>query len=173
MWAISGGSSAPPTETERPPNIRWSTKRSSPVAEVEADPQVALVGGSALLHQQLAAHPEVAEEGVAVVEREPEVLAAAQGALEPATGQRGGEAGRAAQVAAYRTGVQDGDRLDGAADDVAGQAVADGLDLGQLGHGSRGSGQSATSRMVATSSPYAVSAAACSASFLERPTPLP
>src|SRR3954452_18906290 len=29
MWAISGGSSAPPSETARPPNIRWSTKRSS------------------------------------------------------------------------------------------------------------------------------------------------
>src|SRR4051812_25776435 len=29
MWAISGGRSAPPAETDRPPNIRWSTKRSS------------------------------------------------------------------------------------------------------------------------------------------------
>src|SRR3954454_2814233 len=29
MWAISGGSSAPPAETASPPNIRWSTKRSS------------------------------------------------------------------------------------------------------------------------------------------------
>ncbi len=29
MCAISGGSSAPPAETDRPPNIRWSTKRSS------------------------------------------------------------------------------------------------------------------------------------------------
>src|SRR6476661_7768037 len=30
MWAISGGSSAPPGETDSPPNIRWSTNRSSP-----------------------------------------------------------------------------------------------------------------------------------------------
>ena len=29
MCAISGGSSAPPAETARPPNIRWSTNRSS------------------------------------------------------------------------------------------------------------------------------------------------
>ena len=29
MWAISGGSSAPPSETDSPPNIRWSTNRSS------------------------------------------------------------------------------------------------------------------------------------------------
>src|SRR4051794_14418223 len=29
MWAISGGSTAPPAETDRPPNIRWSTKRIS------------------------------------------------------------------------------------------------------------------------------------------------
>src|SRR3569623_350768 len=29
MWAISAGSSAPPSDTARPPNIRWSTNRSS------------------------------------------------------------------------------------------------------------------------------------------------
>src|SRR6478672_2822748 len=29
MWAISVGSSAPPAETDRPPNMRWSTNRSS------------------------------------------------------------------------------------------------------------------------------------------------
>ena len=29
MCAISGGRSAPPAETDRPPNIRWSAKRSS------------------------------------------------------------------------------------------------------------------------------------------------
>ena len=63
----------------------------------EADPQVPLVGVPGGLDEQLTAHPEVAEEGVAVVEREPEVLAASAGRLEPAPGQCGGEAGRAAR----------------------------------------------------------------------------
>ena len=81
------------------------------------------------------------------------------------------------EVAAHRARVQHLDRLDGAADDVALEAVADDLDLGQLGHGvSSGTvGRSAVDaeRPQPPSSPYAVSAAACSASFLERPTPLP
>ena len=82
MCAISGGSSAPPSETASPPNIRWSTNLSSRrrfAAEQEADTQVALVGYAGRLHQHLAAHAEVAEEGVAVVEGEPEVLAAPVG----------------------------------------------------------------------------------------------
>ena len=67
------------------------------------------------------------------------------------------------------------------ADDVPLEAGADDLDLGQLGHQSAASAAasaaarragSGTSRFGAIS-PYAVSAAACSASFLERPTPLP
>jgi hypothetical protein len=38
-------------------------------------------------------------------------------------------------VAPHRSRVQDRYGLDGAADDVAGEPVTDGLDLGELGHG--------------------------------------
>ena len=137
MCAISGGTSAPPSETARPPNIRWSTNRSSrpgrPV-EQEADPQVPLVGYAGRLHQHLAAHAEVAEQGVAAVEGEPEVLPASVGSGERAPGQAGGEVGRTAGVAAYRTGVQDLDGDDRAAQDVGLEAGADDLDLGKLRH---------------------------------------
>ena len=74
--------------------------------EREPDPQVPLVGRRGRLDQDLAAHAEVAEQRVAVVERQPEVLAAAAGRLDPAAGQRRGEAGRAARVTAHRTRVQ-------------------------------------------------------------------
>src|SRR5512145_2471656 len=36
MWAISAGSSAPPGERESPPNIRWSTNRSSSASALPA-----------------------------------------------------------------------------------------------------------------------------------------
>jgi hypothetical protein len=75
----------------------------------------------------------------------------------------------------------------GGADDVALEASADDLDLGSSGIGAQWSGGSVVAdgeldrghdgRVLdaerAAISPYAVSAAACSASFLERPTPLP
>ena len=82
--------------------------------------------------------------------------------------------------------MEDLDAGDGGAEDVALEAGADDLDLGELGHGAAGSesgrapaADSAVARRgvldaeAAAISPYAVSAAACSASFLERPTPLP
>ena len=40
--------------------------------EQEADPQVLLVGDDGRLHQHLAAHPEVTEQRVSVVEGEPD-----------------------------------------------------------------------------------------------------
>ncbi len=109
---------------------------------------------------------------------EPEVLAAAAGGLDPSAGQRGGEAGRPARVATDRAGVQDLDGSEPGADHVALEAGADHLDLGELGHGGvvPGAGQSlasATADIEARISPYAVSAAPCSASFLDRPVPLP
>ena len=74
---------------------------------MKPDPQVPLVGRRrGALDQHLAAHAEVAEQGVAVVERQPEVLAAAAGGVDPAAGQRGGEAVGPARVAAYRARVQ-------------------------------------------------------------------
>ena len=58
-------------ENDSPPNIRWSTNRSSTVVRrrAEADPQVPLVGGAGRLDEHLAAHAEVGEQGVAGVER--------------------------------------------------------------------------------------------------------
>src|SRR6185503_8861285 len=82
------------------------------VTEVEPHPQVALVGVPGLLHEQLTTHPQVAEEGVAVVERQPEILAAPTGRLEAAPGQGSGEPGGAAVVTAYRTGMEHGDGPD-------------------------------------------------------------
>ena len=139
MWAISGGSSAPPAETERPPNIRWSTNRSS---RPSAAPSSAIRtrrwrsgAESGGWTQELAAHAEVAEQCVAVVEGQPEVLAPATGVLDAPAGQRGREPSRTARVAAYGTGVQHLDRGDDGAEHVAGQPGADHLDLGQLRHG--------------------------------------
>ncbi len=147
---------------------------------------MALVGGADGLHQHLPAHAEVTEQGVAVVEGQPEVLPASAGGLDPAAGQGRGEAGGPTRVAAYRAGVQHLDGGDGGADGVGVESAADDLDLGQLGHGGQSSPApldpdtgtlSAAGRPSATAasaiSRYAVSAACCSASFLERPTPWP
>ena len=138
MCAISGGSSAPPAETDSPPNIRWSTNRSSrPSAAPESASRTrrclssGLSGGCTRIWPR---HPEVAEQRVAVVERQPEVLAAPAGRLDPAAGQRGGEAGRAARVAPHRARVQDVDPGDRRAEHVPLEAGADDLDLGELGH---------------------------------------
>ena len=80
----------------------------------EPHPQVPLVGCARVLEQHLAAHPEVAEQRVVVVEGEPQVLAAAPGGLDPAPHESGDEARRAARVAAHRPRMQHLDRADGA-----------------------------------------------------------
>ena len=100
----------------------------------EPDPQVPLGGGVGRLDEELTAHAEVSEQCVAVVERQPEVLAPPAGALDPATGQRGGEALRPARVAAHGPRVQYLDAGDGAAHCVPLEAHAHHFDLGQLGH---------------------------------------
>jgi hypothetical protein len=96
---------------------------------------VLLVLGGRRLHQQLAAHAEVADDRVAGVEREPEVLAAAGHVEDRAAGQHGDEMRVAGQMAADRAGVVHLDGRDGPAGHPLGQALPDGLDLGQLGHG--------------------------------------
>ena len=94
-----------------------------------------------------------------------------------AAGQRGRRS-RPGRARSRRTGRGCRTSTDaiGAADHVALEAVADDLDLGQLRHGASGQsaagGRRRTPRETA-SAPYAVSAAACSASFFDRPTPLP
>ena len=91
---------------------------------------------------------------------------------------RPGRAGHGVRAA----GAAPRPRSSGGADDVALQAGADDLDLGQLGHAGqsrsrlsrrRGDARSSRPSVSRRGSPYAVSAASCSASFLERPTPLP
>ena len=105
------------------------------VAEVEADPQVALVGGAGVLHEELAAHPEVAEEGVAVVERAARGTCRGGGRLEPATGQGGGEAGGPRWSRRTGRGWRTVTEPMVRPTTWRVEAVADGLDLGQLGHG--------------------------------------
>ena len=130
-----------PAETDRPPNIRWSTKRSSrgrrrARVEREPHPQVPLVGGAGGLHEHLAAHAEVAEQGVAAVEGQPEVLAAPAGAPRPG-GRSARRRSRRGRARSRRTGrgcsTSTGSMV--RADDVALEAGADDLDLGELGHG--------------------------------------
>ncbi|GAB3871983.1 hypothetical protein GCM10027610_136640 [Dactylosporangium cerinum] len=86
------------------------------------------------LHEQLAGHPEVTDEGVLVVEREPQVLAAALDGTDEPAGEDVGEVDGAGQVAADRPRVQHLDGRDAPAGDPFVESAADGLDLGKLRH---------------------------------------
>ena len=86
MCAISGGSTRSPVRDGQPaehalvdePELQLGRALGAG-SEDEADAQVPFVGYAGRLHQHLAAHAEVPEQGVAVVEGEPEVLPAAVG----------------------------------------------------------------------------------------------
>ena len=125
------------------------------------------------------AHAQVDDEHVAGVEGEQQVLALALGAgdldaLEPGRELRG-------RLAPHRPLAGDLHRLDLLADDLPLELAADGLYLGQLRHGPPRSRPSGTS--VRCSDPpdgavpareaSAARAAACSASFFDRPSPSP
>jgi hypothetical protein len=73
-------------------------------------------------------------QGVAAVQRQPQVLAPAAGRDQRAAAQRGGEVDRPGGVSPYRAGVEDLDGTDGVPHDMALEAGTDDLDLGQLGH---------------------------------------
>ena len=103
-------------------------------AQREAHPQVSLVGGISRLHQQLPAHAEVGQQRVAAVEREPEELAPASGVGDHSPLEHSGEVGSAAEVTSHRSRVQDLHRLQAAPHDVALEAAAHHLDLGELRH---------------------------------------
>jgi hypothetical protein len=141
------------------------------VGEAEPRPQVRLVGLRRLLHQQLAAHAEVGDEGLAgrgavgLGQRQPQVLPPAAGGGQRAAGDRGGEVLDALEVPPDGSRVVHLDRGDGAAGHPALQSAPDHLDLGQLRHGGR-SVRGAEVRQAA-------SAASCSAAFLVRPVPRP
>ncbi len=142
MCAISGRQHRSPGRDREPaehPLVDEAELGGGPgPVEREPDAQVSLVGGSGGLHQHLAAHAEVAQQGVAAVERQPEVLAAAPGRGDAVPGQAGGEVVGAGEVTAHRPRVQHLDAGDGAPDDVGLEATTDHLDLGQLRHGAPG-----------------------------------
>ena len=92
-------------------------------------------GAVGRVHPELPAHAEVRQQGVAVGERQPQVLPAPGGLGERAAGQRGGEVVGAGEVAAYGPGVQDLDPLDAGAGHGVGQPTPDGLDLRKLRQG--------------------------------------
>ena len=105
MCAISGGRTAPPSEIARPPNILWSTNRSE-LAELRRTRRWRSSGtpGGCTSIWPLG---EVTEEGVAVVEGEPEVLAAPVGRGEGAPGQPVHEVSRTSGVPAHRSRMED------------------------------------------------------------------
>ena len=78
MVIRSASEVAPVSSRKRRPARAATRSEGSPVrpAEHEADAQVPLVERTRLVQQHLPAHPEVAEEGVAVGEGQPEVLPA-------------------------------------------------------------------------------------------------
>ena len=134
--------------TASPPNIRWSTNRSSrPVGahrrrarcRTRRCRSAAASGG---LQHELAAHAEVGQQGLAGVEREPEELAAAHDVAH-ASRRPAGRRSRAGPASCRRTGRgwSTSTGADPGAGDPAGQAAPDDLDLGQFGHAARPSGR--------------------------------
>jgi hypothetical protein len=76
----------------------------------------------------------VAEDRVAAVEGQPEVLPTPARRDHPAAGGERGEVVGTGKVPAHRSGMEYVDPLDDAAHDVALEATTDDLDLGELGH---------------------------------------
>jgi hypothetical protein len=105
------------------------------VGEREAGADVRIEGTVLVADQELAAHPQVREQRLRVVEDEPEVLAAPFRAQEGTAGHRGGEPVRAGDVPAYRPEVEHLGRGDRTAHDMALDPGADGLNLWQFRHG--------------------------------------
>ena len=75
--------------------------------EAEAHAQVTLIGGPDVLDEHLPTHAEVTKQRIGVVQRQPEVLAAATHGLNPAADQGVDETRWAAWIATYGTWVQD------------------------------------------------------------------
>ena len=202
--AARSASRAPDTAVdEAPPNIRWSTNRSSGSAVGEAGSGVQVPSrtpvwrggghdaagrssGTPRGWTSIGRHAEVGEQGVARVERQPEVLPARRrAAVNVRPVSRSSKS--AAPAACRRTGrgCSDLDAGDRPAETCASRPRRTTSTSGSSGiaggrgavrsasAGGRGRRPQAGAGSSAASVRYADSAACCSASFFERPTPWP
>ena len=169
-----------------PPNVRWSTKRSSRpvVGEAEPHPQVQLVGGVRRPDEQLAAHAEVRQDRLARSRRrgpvtsgqaQPQVLAAA---ATPTTVRPASRAAKSVGAATCRrTAAGDGPRRTPTARPRpsgrgrAGRPRPRAARAVRTALLSRSVGQLVGGHAAARSRRQAAAAACCSASFLLRPWP--
>ena len=139
MCAISGGSSAPPAETASPPNIRWSTNRSSRPGTVRPRTEAAPAGAARRVRRAAARASGRSCRGGRAGRRR--CRGGARGTCRGggrrrprARSARAAKSSAPARCAADRPGVQHLDRGEPAADDVGLETAADDLDLGELGH---------------------------------------
>ena len=87
------------------------------VGEVEQHPCIGQQRCVRIVDAELAAHAQMDEQRIGVVQGQPEVLPAATGNTDPASNKIGGEGVRTGQVIAHRPGVQNMHRTDRAAGD--------------------------------------------------------
>ena len=132
--------------TDSPPNVRWSTKRSSRPPSVNANRARRCVpsGASGGSTSSWPLMPEVGRAGPRRAVARPAAATgtcrAGSAAVSVRPVSRGDEVVGAGQVPPDGPRVLHLDRGDGPADDPLLQAAADHLDLGQLRHGDHGSG---------------------------------
>jgi hypothetical protein len=104
------------------------------VGEREAGTHVRGQRAVRITDQHLAAHAEVRQQRLVVIECEPEVLTAAFGVLDRASRQGSREPVRARRVAAHGARMEHLGGGNGTSGHVELQALADGLYLGQFRH---------------------------------------
>src|SRR4029453_4427249 len=88
---------------------------------------------------KLTAHAQMGQDGIAVGERQPQILTSAPRFSKRTTCGLQLEDGRTCQVASYRARMQHLYANDGASGDGGGKATAHHLDLRKFGHSSGGS----------------------------------
>ena len=141
MWATSAGSSAPPGESDSPPNMRWSTKRSPgpPSAKSNSTRVLGANGASASSSRNWPLIPRWASTASPSVSGSQRYLPRRRGSakVRPTSCAR---SRRPRQVAADRPGMQHLALRDLPAGDAGGQTAADDLDLGKLRHAPESAG---------------------------------
>lgn len=85
--------------------------------------------GGGGVHPELAAHPEVRQDRIAVLQRQPQVLAAPARLAEAASGQGGGKVLGPGSVTPNRTRMEDAHGVHPTARDDGRETAPDGLDL--------------------------------------------